>query len=171
MRDPLSLLFYRVLAVIYDIWICTIFGPFPPYILKYNALRFGAESFSFFRLIPEHVVTVVLKKLGLMAVDLCYPRNVVCFISTHRWKKSKYSVTSNFCIFVSLPYSSVSFSSAPHPHLPSVCDSSAGLWRWRVTMWYKHLTLRTCSLNKTQTMEKWNKYVTCTLYFYLLLNT
>jgi hypothetical protein len=39
-----------------------IFGPFPPYILKYNALRFGAESLSFFRLIPEHIVTAVLKK-------------------------------------------------------------------------------------------------------------
>jgi len=89
MRDPVSLLFYRVLAVIYDIWTRKIFGPFPPYILKYNALRFGAESFSFFRLIPEHVVTAFWKKVGLKAGDLCCPRNVVCCISTHKWEKVK----------------------------------------------------------------------------------
>ena len=47
----------------YDIWTRQIFGLFPPYVLKYNALRFVAESISVFRLIPEHVVTVVLDKV------------------------------------------------------------------------------------------------------------
>jgi hypothetical protein len=140
MRDPVSLLFCRVLAVIYNIWTRTIFGPFPLYILKYNALRFGAESFSFFRLIPEHVMTVVLKIVGLKAGNLCCPRNVVCCILTHWWKEVKIFCDFKFLYLCVTPYSSVSFSSAPHPHLPSVYDSSAGLWRWRVTMWYKPIT-------------------------------
>lgn len=169
MRGSVSLLFYRVLAVMYDIWTRRIFAHFPPYVLKYNELRFGVESISVFRLIPEHVVTVVLEKVSLKT-GTCADIGTWCVVFQHILEKSKKKILGlqNFCIFLSFPYSSLSFSSAPHPHLSSACNSSAGLWRWRVTRWYRHVILCTCSLNKTQKVERWNKYVTCKFCFYLL---
>jgi hypothetical protein len=109
MRVSVSLLFYLVLAVMYDIWTLTIFGPFPPYVLKYNTLRFGADSISVFRRIPEHLVRVVLENVSLK-VGTCAVLITWCVVFQHIVEKSKkilgLQISVSSCRFLTLHYRS-----------------------------------------------------------------
>ena len=148
MRVSVSLRCYRVLAVMYGIWIRTIFGPLPPYVLKYNALRFGAESISVFKLIPEHVVTVVLEKVSLKA-GTCAVLGNCCVVFQNIVEKSKkilgLQISVSSCHFLTLRYRSPQH---PFPiyHQPMIrlqgCDDDVllggtGMLHYAPVVWIK----------------------------------
>ena len=118
---------------------------FSPYVLKYNALLFGAESVSVFRLLPKHVVTFVLEEVGLKAVT-CSALGTWCVVFQHIGgspKSLSLQISVSSCHFLTLHYRS-----PQHPipiyhqplFRPKACDDDVLLggtcilqtWHWKV---------------------------------------